>query len=257
MGRVWSNFLTPQRKQLVVHWGMELVVVVTGVLLALWATQWAGAREQRERDALSESSLREEVAGNVATLADWQALDQCYRDAIAQLRDMLVATDGNWPGFDQRAVFAEADSGRLIPGFLVMWAQVPDDDAWLAAIRNGAVDRMDPDKRSRYQRAYYFFHNYRAQMEQAREARSQLSALVFPGSLLDSDRLAALRSLSELDGAREYIIRKRDFLPLELTDDEIRQIKEANSTRVEALREAGARPCVKGPVWPLDNGEDE
>ncbi len=71
------------------HWAMEFVILVTGVMLALWAQQWADQRkDDRERRDLLER-LATEAEDIVAVVRE-------QRDAFQKMSDSQVAALDRW-----------------------------------------------------------------------------------------------------------------------------------------------------------------
>lgn len=230
-------------------WGGELAVVVIGVLIALGLAQWVEDRAQREADARTENAVRRELLGNIVTLSNWRSLGPCHEEQIRHIRDLLLASDGDWPGIGRRALFEEADERRTIPGFLTLWAQGTPTPVWDAAVASGAVDRWDAETRIGYREANALFLEYDEMVDQMVDARARLGALVFPGRLSDSDRLEALNQLILLDSAREYMMRPRDFMRPALSDEEIDSIERSLAGTEAGIRGLGSvRPCYSGPV---------
>ena len=51
--------LTTDQRRTVAHWGMELVVVVAGVLIALWLQAWAEHRREVRDMAAAEAAIHD------------------------------------------------------------------------------------------------------------------------------------------------------------------------------------------------------
>ena len=243
--------LRPREVRSIRHWAIELAVVVVGVLLALWAAEWVGARNLRKSDALAIETMRMELAGNIGSIAAWRSLDVCHKAQLAYLRDRLVASDGDWAGVDRRSAYENADPRRIFGGFYILPTGMTEQGAWEAALAAGVVDRMDPKERGAIGRAYGNFSRYRAQMEKVVAARAEIGALAFPGKLSDSDRYAALNSLIQMDGGREYISRDRHFIEYDLTREERRAIETGMEDWSELMKGPGTlRPCFTGTTMP-------
>lgn len=243
--------LRPREKRNVRHWAMELVVVVVGVLIALWAAEWVSNRNQHRSDALAIETIRAELAGNIGIIASWRSLDACHATQLAYLRDRLVSSDGNWEGVDRRAAYQDADSRRVFGGFYILPTGMPEQKAWEAALAAGVVDRMDAMERTAFGRAYGAFSRFRSSMEKVAAARTAIGALAFPGRLSDTDRYAALNSLIEMDGGREYISRDRHFIDYDLTERERKLIEAGIKGWDDLMKGPGTlKPCYTGAVMP-------
>ena len=93
--------LQPDTVRGIRHWAIELAVVVVGVLLALWAAEWANDRGEKRKDAQAIEALRTELVDNLTSIGLWQAMDQCQSDQIVYLRDLLANEGREWPGIDR------------------------------------------------------------------------------------------------------------------------------------------------------------
>src|SRR5687767_7321513 len=93
--------LTGEQKRTVAHWGMELVVVIGGVLIALWVQQWADHRRATEDMAAAEEAIHAE-ARTALTLLIWrEAISKCHIERAEKLKSMLLAGGSDWPGITE------------------------------------------------------------------------------------------------------------------------------------------------------------
>ena len=230
---------------------IDFVIVVTGVLLALWLSEWSQSRAQERSDQLAEQAVREEMLGNLAGLQLWRAMDTCHREQIEHIRDLLVESDGDWPGIQRRALFTDMDTTRTMPSFFILKVGAVSEDAWKAAVSSGAADRMPPEDRAMYAGMASQMVRYGQQMEFAREARGRIGGLVYPGKLSSGERVQALNELIVLEGSREYISRERDFSRIEITPEERLWMQGVFDREIETLKPFGTlRPCYRKPEFP-------
>jgi hypothetical protein len=59
--------LTSDEKRTVGHWVMELLVVVTGVLIALWLQEWSQRRQALQNMNTAEDAIHDEVSRSELT----------------------------------------------------------------------------------------------------------------------------------------------------------------------------------------------
>ncbi len=90
--------LSGEQKRTAAHWAMELVIVIAGVLIALWVQQWAELRRANAEMAAAEQAIREEVRYNLTTLLWRDAIAQCHIERAQLLKSMLLAGNSRWPG---------------------------------------------------------------------------------------------------------------------------------------------------------------
>lgn len=90
--------LKPREIRSIRHWAIELVVVVVGVLLALWTAEWAADRREAKIRADAMEKVDSAIEESLVTFAHYAAAKPCIegqRDALlAQLRE----SGGQWRG---------------------------------------------------------------------------------------------------------------------------------------------------------------
>ena len=72
--------LNEDEKRNVRHWAMEFVVVVAGVLLALWLQEWVESRQSLENMRAAEDAVHDEVRASLTSLIWREAISTCHRD---------------------------------------------------------------------------------------------------------------------------------------------------------------------------------
>lgn len=107
-----SRFISvrPRQKRALRHWALEFVVVVVGVLLALWAAEWAeNQRAKAEAEQAVDAMARElqTISGGMYfILQGWE----CQQEQIERLYSALMDTKGPWE--PQSLVVKEVDTDR-------------------------------------------------------------------------------------------------------------------------------------------------
>jgi hypothetical protein len=209
--------LKPREIRYLGHWAIELAVVVVGVLLALFLAQWAEGRREAANDRAMMQAARSEISENLLTLTIWRAHSQCYAEQIEHMTSLLVNNTGGWQGIKRQTLTVERNDDPLELNIYPLYSGIPVLTAWQAAVDAGTIQRLDPSLRRDMAKQAEGAANYRARMEQAFEARRELRALMKPGRLSDSDRLAALNDVAELESIRRWL----DFDPLKDTYGDI------------------------------------
>ena len=238
--------LRPREVRSIRHWAIELAVVVVGVLLALWAAEWANDRGEKRKDAQAIEALRTELVDNLTSIGLWQAMDQCQSDQIVYLRDLLANEGREWPGIDRELLTTDIPDGQTFASIYTLWSGRPTFLAWEAAADSGAFSRLDPDERRRLQDAFVLMHNIEEDMVMVDTARRNLGGLVMPQILEPGDRSGYYSDLIRLDGARRFLNREWEKLDFGLTDGErvrlIEQLKASESLLRTNLGKV--RPCL-------------
>ena len=248
--------LRPREMRSIRHWAMELVVVVVGVLLALWAQEWVSERSDRKRLAIVERDLANELRGNLATMMINDSMAQCYLDKVEAVRAAMLASRDQWAGIEGNAVYTDYEFANREPNFMTMSLSRIRDDAWRYANDEGLVAYMDPKRREAYDEAYYFMDVFDAKIEDVRSARERLSGLIYAGDLSPEVRLAALGDLRQIAVA---VAVQRRWLPE--TVDALRELGIPSGGNLErevaewlpTLAESGTvAPCVRMAAIPLE-----
>ena len=244
--------LRAREKRNLRHWAMELVVVVAGVLLALWAAEWAQDREQRKSDAEAIAAMRAEVRYNLLVLSIWRAHSACYGEQLAYIGDLLDRSGSQWPGIRRNAVLKDRAFDPLLPDIYTTFGGVIQLDAWNAAVQTGAINRLDPGEQGTLTSSAITALSYFDRMQRVMEARDQLRGLAYAGTLTDADRFAARNNLAILASSRAWLDRDFDYGVIGLDETEIAllegQIEEWND-RLSAFGKARDRwEGIKMPI---------
>ena len=137
------------------HWGMELLIVSAGVLIALVVQQWAENRSWRERAAISERAMDQELARAAGVLDERAMIQPCLNRRLAELDRLVRAArlSGSLP--DIREI-------GLPP------LRVVEVGAWEDAVGSGTLAHLDQQTRSMLSVNYPLIRDFpRFQMEEA------------------------------------------------------------------------------------------
>ena len=69
--------LSVEQKRNVGHWAMELVIVVVGVLIAMWLQQWVEHQRDLATMHSAEDAIHDEVRATLESLLVREAIRQC------------------------------------------------------------------------------------------------------------------------------------------------------------------------------------
>lgn len=199
--------LTGEQRRTVAHWAMELLIVVAGVLIALWLQQWGERRRAIADMKAAEDAIHDEVRATMIALIWRQAISKCHFDRAALLRNMLMKTGDQWPGLDENAL--SHSSIRDVTGVTTAVPSVyqrPADSyataAWDSALATGALAPMD---RARFAKLVQLYDQVQLLAEtRALEDRAAatLSALALPQQITPDTRTRMLQALYEIDRSR-------------------------------------------------------
>lgn len=196
------------------HWATELVIVVVGVLLALWAQAWFEARQERRvhRDTVEQMDA---LVGRALVLtASRVSSSACSRDRIAALDDALRSSNGHWQGMPLRGL----PDGMVVGHYPVVY--VVDSDVlplqiFATARQNGTMVALEPEVRRFYEKVERELNWLNDVWNSGVNPGMQLSVLGLDGPLSEGARDGFRQSLAWLDGEnRVTVLRARSLARL-------------------------------------------
>ena len=199
--------LTSDQKRTFLHWGMELVVVIAGVLIALWVQQWADRRRAKEEMVAAEEAIHAEVRMALTQLIWRDAISKCHIERAEKLKSMLLAGGRDWPGLDEDTLvsvkLSEATGVQtVVPGVY----QRPSDSfataAWESALATGALAPMDRQRFAQLVDVYAHIEFLKSNRDRQDRAAATLSGLSLPQEITPDTRSRMLGALYEVDTAR-------------------------------------------------------
>jgi len=216
--------LSEETKRNLRHWAMELVVVVVGVLLALWAQEWAEERRQAADDEQIMREVRQEIRDYVRATATYQIQEACRKERLAVLRDQLSRPSTQWEG--AALPLYDDDRNLLFPNVVRGWADETSRDQFDRALDAGTIERLP--EASDLRRAYRVFDWFERSQTSLSQDLGEIRVLAGPRTLSASDRFEMLQRLARIDNYMNYLRwaakAARDYLPadyLAFTDEEI------------------------------------
>ena len=256
--------LTGEQKRTVAHWAMELVVVVAGVLIALWLQQWVEQRRAIGDMRAAENAIHDEVRGALTSLIWREAISQCHFNRASLLKAGLTGKSDQWPGLDENAlVTVKPGPGRYsAPTIFPSVYQRPVDtftmSAWNSALATGALAPMDRKRFGQLIAVYDQIQLLIKIREIEDRAAEELSVLAFPTRLTPEIRTELLQGLYEIDRTRFAFAA---YGPMILAD-QMRQLGWNDKVEVDRWIDDDAaddrkngivwRSCVAKPKNPFD-----
>lgn len=201
--------LSNNHKRTIAHWVMEFVVVVAGVLLALWLQERVSEANDDQRMRAAEAAIRSELDDNLMILIAHTAVDRCLSDRLLEVEDRIrsgshAAPITGHPLMLPRVGKAPMTSKKVDLVYVFFDVRV-QDTAWNSAIASGALSRMD---RKRFNELGSIYSEYRmidSALASDIDAGSTLQVLAY-GTDLTPDLRA------RLIGALNLASRNRQFL---------------------------------------------
>jgi hypothetical protein len=236
------------------HWFMELVIVVAGVLIALWLQQWGEQRRANRDMQAAEASIHDEVREALQSLLWRQAISKCHVERAMLLKDMLLKPGSHWPGVSENALLATsigeaAGVQSVVQGVYTRPYDPFTQAAWNSALTTGALAPMDRKRFGELVALYGQIAFLAANRDREDRAASTLSSLTFPQELTPETKTRMLQALYEVDSSRFMMAYSLpDFVASmrQLGWDDKAAIDRFIREEEDAVRREGAnwRPCV-------------
>lgn len=173
--------LSEGQRRTVAHWGMEFIVVLAGVLLALWLQELVTFWNKRSDAEAAEKTIREELHDNLMILVMHDVVAQCRRSRLNEIEGRLenggslTPILSNW-GF----LSARQPKHPTVYGFFALDV---DDTAWRSAIANGSLTGMKPERFRSIANIYATFDQIRSTLATDRQAGTKLQNLSYQTTL--------------------------------------------------------------------------
>lgn len=245
--------LTADERRSAGHWVMEFVVVVVGVLIALWLQEWAERRQQRQNLQAAEDAIHDEVTETLMSLIWRQAISRCHRERAELLQSQLLKSGPQWPGLHGNALVSEMGTlpGTVAPSVYQRPVDTFTNSAWTSALATGALAPMDRDRFAQLIVLYDQIELMRRTREIEDDGAAKLSPLGYPLLLTPELRAEMLRGVYDIDRTR--FVFSFQGSPVEFAElmrplgwDDAAEIDRriAQSNKGIAERRLKFRPCV-------------
>ena len=243
--------LTGEQRRNVAHWAMELVVVVAGVLIAMWLQEIVEQRREKSGMAVAEAAIRTELRSYMQALIWREAIAQCHIDRAKLLKNLLGQGGRSWPGITESALIA-VPIGRVTGVEMVVsgvYARPNDDfsdNAWTSALATGALAPMDRDRFAKLAEVYSTIAQLRRNLEREDRAASMLSALSVPQEITPETRSRMYQALYELDTSRFVFL----YTGASALADQMKQLGWNDKAEIDRhIAEDEAAPTGLGAPW--------
>ncbi len=196
------------------HWGMELAIVVVGVLLALWAQAWFEGRKEASIHRETIEQMDELFRRALVQAAARVSSSDCSRLRIAALDDALRSSNGQWQAMPIRNLPDRLLIGHYPPVYLV------DSDVlplyiFDTARQNGTMAALAPADRRFYEQVERELNWLNDVWQRSTDPGMRLSLLGVDGPLSESARDEMRQTLAWLDGEnRVTVLRARSLAQL-------------------------------------------
>ena len=182
------------QKRNVRHWAMEFVVVVAGVLLALWLQELLTQANQKAEARKAEATIRDELNQNLMGLVASESVDVCRRDRLREIDRSLRSGNATLPILDHFLMDIDNQARVSNSQRQIVYAGLDEDvfvTAWQSANVSGAASAMEPERYRAIAALYATFALVQQAIETDRDASAKLQLLAY-GTPLTADVRAQL-----------------------------------------------------------------
>lgn len=256
-----TRWVSADQKKTIRHWAMEFIIVVAGVLLALWLQQW-GERQRALSDMkAAEEAIHDELRTALQAIMWRKAISQCHIDRQELLKSMLLKGD-DWPGLTENALAVRfGGPPTVIPSVFSRPLDTLATAAWTSALATGALAPMDPERFAKLVALYDHLETLRRARDDETAAVANMSALAFPLHLTPELRAQMIESVYRVDRSRFTfgMVSPADFATSmrELGWDDERMMDRLIREDMAEAKEQGFvfRPCVAAVQNPFRSAQ--
>lgn len=193
--------LRPRQKRELRHWAIELVVVVVGVLLALFAAEWAEGRREAAEHERRIARMDNAIVKVAADAAAERAAAMCEDARIEELKVLLDSNGREWPGSSFSYALSLPDE-LLFPLPLIVNLEATPSDAFEAAEAAGTIATLDEEEADYYRARRLQFEYLEEAYDRGLQAILDLSVLSEPRTLSQDEVDTARKALAEAEFAK-------------------------------------------------------
>ncbi len=171
--------LSEGQRRTIAHWAMEFLVVVVGVLLALWLQEVMTSANKRSDAKAAEASIRSELDGNLLILVLQDVVADCRRERLEEIESRLESDGPAAPILTNWAVTGgppNPPKHQAVYGFFNVDVT---DTAWRSAIANGSASAMQPDRFRSIADLYATFDGVHKALATDQDAANSLEVLSY------------------------------------------------------------------------------
>jgi hypothetical protein len=232
---------------------MEFVVVVFGVLIALWLQERVNRANEANTLAAAEEAIHSELDDNLMILVAHKAVDQCLSDRLNEV-DNRVSDGGRAEPITGHPLMnlKPGAPGKGIDPIYVFFDLRVQNTAWTSAMSSGALARMDRKKFNKLAEIYGVYRMIDDALVRDVDAGNSLKVLAYGTDLTPELRAQLISAMNVAARDRQFLSNKTS--PAYMAG-EMRQIgwndKAAMDSRIadftKSMHGFGVylRPCAK------------
>lgn len=184
--------------------GLDFIIVVIGVGVALAAGEWVGVRGAKADLKIAETAIHTELYQNYLNALERRAVSDCTNAQITEIASRLTNTDEAWAPIDPFPVGGEI-SGSLGALLRTPYRGAWSSTAWTAAGDSNLLIHMAPDTRNTLSEIFSISATVSGYQDTIYNMQSELKSLMIARGLTDADRLRYYDVLAKLDAANALV----------------------------------------------------
>ena len=198
--------LSDGQRRNIAHWTMEFIVVVIGVLLALWLQETVARANGIKTMRAAEAAIRAELDDNLMILVAHQAVDQCLGNRIDEIEARLESAKRAEPITRHPLMKPRPNrpAGRaaIVYAFFDMRVQ---ETAWNSALASGALSQMDRAKFAKLAEIYGMYRMVDRALVTEIDAASTLQVLAYGTELSPELRAQLITAMTVASRDRQFL----------------------------------------------------
>ena len=240
--------------------GIDFVIVVIGVGVALAAGEWVNARAAKADLKIAERAIHDELYINYLNALERMAVKECSAIQIRHIAQALTNVEEPWKPLTT-LLRDEGMSGELGNILRTPYRGAWPTNAWDAAGDSNLLSYMDPDRRNDISGIFSVSATISGYQDNAFQKTAELKSLLVATELSAADRLRYYDALAEFDSSgalievgAAYVISNVERLNIALDTQSNQQfqddVEELNKLGYEAYGE-----CFEPIVLPEKEGD--
>ena len=178
--------------------GLDFIIVVLGVAIAMMAQEWLSDRQRQEDMRLAEAAIERDLLVNYFHAKERAALSACRIEAIQNVSEKLLEPTPKWTGLP-RPEENDPNLNQAMPALLRSPSRGWGSRSWQAELARGTFNDMENDRRSSIDQIFEQSRRAEALQTGIWDLQGRLKTLALSTTIDPSDRLRYLDMLGELD----------------------------------------------------------
>jgi len=177
--------------------GLDFVIVVVGVGVALMAQQWITDRQQRADMRVAEAALQIDLFSNYRNATERLAVAACRKEAYQAIAAQLLESGETWTGMPR--VDETQATGRALPNLLRSPKRIWGSRNWTAGLARGTFNQMDDERRVALDSVFKQTVYVEETQSDVETLQGRMKTLAVTTTISPDDRLRYYDMLGELD----------------------------------------------------------